>query len=69
MRDPSDQFSRGAQSRAATAMIALALIASGPVSLAQTDAAGLEFFENKIRPVFVEHCYKCHSAEATTVSG
>lgn len=24
----------------------------------------LEFFENRIRPVLVEHCYKCHSAEA-----
>jgi hypothetical protein len=23
-----------------------------------------EFFENKIRPVLVEHCYKCHSTEA-----
>src|SRR5918997_1337673 len=25
------------------------------------DAAGVEFFESKIRPVLVEHCYKCHS--------
>ncbi|MFM7562736.1 MAG: hypothetical protein ACKO81_06860, partial [Planctomycetota bacterium] len=24
----------------------------------------LDFFENRIRPVLVEHCYKCHSAEA-----
>jgi hypothetical protein len=28
------------------------------------DAKALEFFENKIRPVLVEHCYKCHSEEA-----
>ena len=28
------------------------------------DAKGIEFFETKIRPVLVEHCYKCHSAEA-----
>ncbi len=28
------------------------------------DAKGVEFFETKIRPVLVEHCYKCHSAEA-----
>lgn len=27
-------------------------------------AEQLEFFENRIRPVLVEHCYKCHSAEA-----
>ena len=24
----------------------------------------LAFFESKVRPVLVEHCYKCHSAEA-----
>ena len=25
---------------------------------------GIDFFEKKIRPVLIEHCYKCHSAEA-----
>jgi Protein of unknown function (DUF1553)/Protein of unknown function (DUF1549)/Planctomycete cytochrome C len=29
------------------------------------DPAGVEFFEKKIRPVLTEHCYKCHSAEAS----
>ncbi|MSQ96272.1 MAG: DUF1553 domain-containing protein [Gemmataceae bacterium] len=28
------------------------------------DPKGVEFFETKIRPVLVEHCYKCHSEEA-----
>lgn len=28
-----------------------------------------EFFENKVRPVLVKHCYKCHSADATKVKG
>ncbi len=23
----------------------------------------LEFFEKKIRPALIQHCYKCHSAE------
>lgn len=27
------------------------------------------FFENKIRPVLVEHCYKCHSADSEEVGG
>lgn len=27
-------------------------------------AAQLDFFEKKIRPVLVQHCYECHSAEA-----
>ena len=37
--------------------------------MAQGEAAGLAFFENRIRPVFVEHCYSCHSAEAKKVKG
>jgi hypothetical protein len=28
------------------------------------DVKSIEFFEKKIRPVLVEHCYQCHSAEA-----
>ncbi len=28
------------------------------------EAKGVEFFETKIRPVLVEQCYQCHSAEA-----
>src|SRR5436190_4793011 len=31
--------------------------------------AQTEFFENKIRPLFAEHCYKCHSAEAEKIKG
>ena len=29
----------------------------------------LEFFEAKIRPIFAEHCYKCHSAESGKSKG
>ena len=28
------------------------------------DRSGLDFFEAKIRPMLVKHCYACHSAEA-----
>lgn len=31
--------------------------------------AELAFFETKIRPVLVTHCYSCHSADAETVGG
>ncbi|HYF00247.1 MAG TPA: PSD1 and planctomycete cytochrome C domain-containing protein [Planctomycetota bacterium] len=31
------------------------------------DREGIAFFETKIRPVLVEHCYKCHAAEAKKV--
>jgi len=37
-----------------------------PRAGAEGDAAGREFFESKIRPVLVEHCYACHSQEAAT---
>ncbi len=33
------------------------------------DAAGIEFFESKIRPIFVENCYKCHSVEGGKSKG
>jgi hypothetical protein len=32
-------------------------------------AAQLEFFETKIRPVLVQYCYKCHSADSDSVKG
>ena len=28
-----------------------------------------EFFEKKVRPVLVEHCYECHSATAKKLKG
>ena len=34
------------------------------VSLAQ-DSVGVEFFEIKIRPVLIEHCYECHNSTDT----
>jgi hypothetical protein len=36
---------------------------------AQPDAAGIEFFEKKIRPLLIENCYKCHSHESEKVKG
>jgi uncharacterized membrane protein len=32
-------------------------------AVAQPSAADLAFFETKVRPVLVERCYKCHSAQ------
>ncbi len=33
------------------------------------NAAQLEFFEKKVRPVLVERCYECHSAESGKMKG
>ncbi|MBU6401332.1 MAG: DUF1553 domain-containing protein, partial [Verrucomicrobia bacterium] len=32
-------------------------------------AAGAEFFEQRIRPLLVDQCYRCHSAQAKKVKG
>jgi hypothetical protein len=36
---------------------------------AEPTRAQLEFFENKVRPVLANHCYKCHSTQAEKVKG
>ncbi|MFO0904347.1 MAG: PSD1 and planctomycete cytochrome C domain-containing protein [Pirellulales bacterium] len=43
------------------------LLAVPPTSAAADEK--LEFFEKKIRPVLVEHCYGCHSADAKELAG
>lgn len=30
---------------------------------------GLEFFEKRVRPVLIQHCYRCHSTDANEVQG
>jgi len=46
-------------------LLATVSLMTVPNLSAQTnDRKGMEFFETKIRPVLVEHCYKCHSEEA-----
>ena len=34
---------------------------------AEGDSPEIQFFEKKIRPVLVEHCYECHSAKAKEI--
>ncbi len=49
--------------RALLLALAIALLGAN-FGHAQDSRAGVEFFEKKIRPVLVEHCYQCHSADA-----
>ena len=42
---------------------------SSPASGVAADRQQLEFFETRIRPVLVEHCYQCHSADSKNVRG
>ena len=40
-----------------------------PVGAAEPEAAGVEFFEKKIRPMLIKHCYECHSSQAKDSQG
>ena len=51
-----------------TVLVGLAL-AAGAGRLVAVEAADLEFFEKKIRPLLAERCYECHSAEHKTKAG
>jgi len=39
------------------------------VAIAETPEQQNQFFENHIRPLLVEHCYDCHSAESDVEAG
>jgi len=47
------------------AVLAMPCAASGD----DLPADAVEFFERKIRPVLVQHCYECHSADADVLQG
>jgi hypothetical protein len=50
-------------------LVGIALALGSHVRGAEADVRGVEFFEKKIRPVLVEHCYRCHSVQAKKVKG
>ena len=53
-----------------TMLVATRLVAFGDEGVAdEFSLADVEFFEKKIRPVLIRHCYECHSAAASEVEG
>ncbi len=51
------------------AVVALAALFSSSALGQEDTAEQLAFFENKIRPVLADRCYKCHSAESDKLKG
>ncbi|MGE3315083.1 MAG: PSD1 and planctomycete cytochrome C domain-containing protein [Planctomycetaceae bacterium] len=52
------------------ALIAFAMGFAGSVRAAEgAEPNGIEFFERKIRPVLLEHCYECHSSKSKSLKG
>ena len=47
----------------------LVCLTAGRPTAAEVDAKGAAFFERHIRPLLVEHCYRCHSSTAKNVRG
>ncbi|MBL8810652.1 MAG: DUF1553 domain-containing protein [Planctomycetaceae bacterium] len=52
-----------------TSVLALIVCYSEVRADDQPTAEQLEFFESKIRPVLIEHCYECHSGDQGTPKG
>src|SRR5262249_39391157 len=45
------------------------LLLAGLVPAAPPDPKGTAFFEQNVRPLLTEHCYKCHAKDAKSVRG
>jgi hypothetical protein len=61
---------------ALTSLARKALVPAGllfvPVAVGKAyadEAAKLEFFESRIRPVLIQHCYECHSSQSKGLKG
>src|SRR5829696_1673554 len=54
-----------------TGFLLLAALWAAPLARAdeKPSADGVAFFEQKVRPLLVKHCYECHSADAKKVKG
>ena len=50
-------------------ILTIASLFSISASALAADPASNAFFEQKVRPVLIEHCYECHSAEAKKLKG
>ena len=55
--------------RTSSALLSAVLLAPTSSLWSAADPAGVAFFEQKVRPVLVEHCYGCHSAGAKKLKG
>ena len=55
---------------AIAACVATFSFCSADTALAfESEQAGIQFFESKIRPILLEHCYECHSEEGKVKGG
>src|SRR5438132_9695711 len=60
-------FDRGRDRRVVRA--GAACIATLMIWAAGSRAEDFEFFEKKVRPIFMERCYECHSSQSKKIKG
>jgi cytochrome c553 len=51
------------------ALLICLLVSTAPAQQQPPTAEGVRFFESKVRPVLVKHCYECHSSESGKARG
>ena len=51
------------------AMLSAVFVLAHGLTLEAITPAQRVYFENKIRPVLVEHCYECHAPDAKKLGG
>ena len=54
---------------AVCALVSVLRAADTPAPAQNVSPADLQFFESKIRPIFADNCYKCHSRDADKIKG
>ncbi len=50
-------------------LLSVVLVGALATSAAEPDRASPDFFEARVRPILVEHCYACHSSQAKKLKG
>ncbi len=55
--------------RCLTTVTAWAVMSAGISAVAADPPGSVEFFESRIRPILVEHCYECHAGNASEIKG
>src|SRR5687767_4385788 len=55
--------------RGVAILAALGFAVAAPAADPSPSPEGVAFFEQKVRPLLIKHCYSCHSAEAKKLKG
>src|SRR5690242_20106382 len=50
-------------------VLAVVILAASLSRAGEPSAEQIEFFESKVRPIFADHCYSCHSEKAEKLKG